>query len=295
MTGKQGAAEVEVRTFGPDAEGDIIRVVNAYIADWPYSRPVSPEVIAHWKTMGDAFQPDHLLIAYRNGEARAFLHGEKTDECFDVHILAVVPAAVDEAAQLLREVEVLARSAGSSRLVGPTWRAYRFYNGYVLGHEPYHPHWERDATDAFVRSGWRLSHASVLMSADLSREVTMEPPPEGYVLAEAKPPWEFAARMFRFAATSGGREVATCTGRLFAELEGPVGQLGFVGTDETHRGRGLARRLVGMSLRKLREWGAAECILATGLDNVPALRAYENAGFDRRYNLNEWSKDLTEN
>lgn len=89
----------------------------------------------------------------------------------------------------------------------------------------------------------------------------------------------------RFAATFDGREVATCTGRLFEELAapggGPVGQLGLVGTDEAHRGRRLARSLVELSLQRLREWGASECILATGLDNIPALRTYENAGFER--------------
>jgi ribosomal protein S18 acetylase RimI-like enzyme len=135
-----------------------------------------------------------------------------------------------------------------------------------------------------------------MMVADLSREITIGPNPGGYTLDEAKADWEFAAKMFRFTATYDGEEVASCTGRLFEDLAapggGPVGQLGFVGTDEAHRGRGLARSLVKLSLQRLREWRASECILTTGLENTPALRAYENAGFERRYNLNKWSKDL---
>ena len=247
--------------------------------------------------MGDSFQPHHVLVAYRDGILRAFVHGEQTDEWFDIHLLAAAPGAVCEAVHLLREIEPMAEAAGSPRIVGPTWRAFPFYNGYVLGHEPYHPHWERDATEAYVRAGWSLSYASVMMVADLSHEITIALCPEGYALAEAAADPEFCARMFRFAATLDGAEVATCTGRLFEGLEAPgggsVGQLGFVGTEEVHRGRGLARSLVVLSLQRLREWGASECILATGLDNTPALRAYEAAGFQRRYNLNQWSKDLT--
>ena len=47
-----------------------------------------------------------------------------------------------------------------------------------------------------------------------------------------------------------------------------------------------------LCLKRLQEWGAAEALIATGLDNYPALRSYERAGFVRRYNINEWSKDL---
>ena len=71
-----------------------------------------------------------------------------------------------------------------------------------------------------------------------------------------------------------------------------MGQIGHVGTDAEHRGKGLSRVMVQMCLMRLREWGASEALIATGLDNFPALRSYENAGFERRYNTNEWSKTL---
>ncbi|HUW58647.1 MAG TPA: GNAT family N-acetyltransferase [Planctomycetota bacterium] len=288
---------IEIRTFSDDMTCDIVRIVNAYTAGWPYSRPIGPDLVEYWKTLGDDFQPGNVLVALQGGEPRAFLHGERTKEQLDVHVLAAVPGAVEQAARLLEKAEERARAAGVPRLCGPTWRAWHFYNSYVLGHEAYHPHWERDATAAYVRRGFRISHPSVLMVAGLWKEVAAGDTPPGYEIDEAEPPTEFAARMFRYAATFEGKEVATCTGRLFAELSapggGPVGQLGFVGTDEDHRGRGLAQALVRASLVHLKNWGASECILATGLDNVPALRAYEKAGFERRYNLNEWSKDLT--
>jgi ribosomal protein S18 acetylase RimI-like enzyme len=54
----------------------------------------------------------------------------------------------------------------------------------------------------------------------------------------------------------------------------------------------LARIMSQMCLRDLQAMGASEVLIATGLDNQPALRAYEKAGFKRRYNINEWSKSL---
>ena len=73
---------------------------------------------------------------------------------------------------------------------------------------------------------------------------------------------------------------------------GPVGQIGNVSTEADHRGRGLARIMVKKCLQDLREMGAAETLIATSLDNFPALKSYENAGFERRYNINHWVKNL---
>ena len=50
--------------------------------------------------------------------------------------------------------------------------------------------------------------------------------------------------------------------------------------------------MVKLCLRRLAEMGAEEVLISTGLNNPPALRAYENAGFRRRHSINEWSKDL---
>jgi ribosomal protein S18 acetylase RimI-like enzyme len=91
-------------------------------------------------------------------------------------------------------------------------------------------------------------------------------------------------------------EVAHCLGRHFEGLPAPdggsVGQLGSVGTDERHRNRGLATHLVLRSLQHLRDRGASECLIVTEFENGPALRAYENAEFERRFSLNLWSKDF---
>jgi len=45
-------------------------------------------------------------------------------------------------------------------------------------------------------------------------------------------------------------------------------------------------------LQQFHEWGAAEALIATQFSNTLALRAYERAGFERRHNINEWTKKI---
>ena len=45
------------------------------------------------------------------------------------------------------------------------------------------------------------------------------------------------------------------------------------------RGRGLARKLLGLHLRRLAGLGARTVFLEVGEDNVPAIRLYRRAGF----------------
>jgi GNAT superfamily N-acetyltransferase len=208
-----------------------------------------------------------------------------------------MPGAVEDAVILLERIEQEARLAGAARLCGPCWRAGSFYGGYLLGSEPYHPHWAIDGTAAYVQAGWRISHPAVLLRMSLYTTLDQRPLPDTYRIEEVDAPAEFDARTMRVLATLGGEEAATCTARIFPNLRGAhggtVGQIGYVGTAESHRGKGLAKALVSHSLRRLHDWGASEALIATGLDNEPALRAYEAVGFQRFANLNEWSKALS--
>ena len=287
---------IEIRPFGPETEADAVHLINAYIAGWPYTRPIDAELLAHWKSLGESYQPGNMLIAYRGGAARCFLHGERENDHHFAHILAVAPGAIEEGAALLKQVEEQARRNGVRRICGPTCRSGRFYGGYILGLEPYHPHWAADVTDAFVQAGYAISQSEALMVADLTDLVAPREMPAGYEIAEGNAEPEFLANVFRFTAVHGGAEVATCGGRLYPRLParggGPTGQLGFVGADEQHRGKGLATALVTHSLKRLQEWGAPAALISTGLENTPALRAYERAGFRRRHHLAEWSKAL---
>jgi len=288
---------LELRPFGPATEGDAVHLINAYTAGWPYCRPVGDELLAHWRTLRGSFQPENMLVAYRDGLPRAFLHGEAAGKQHFAHLLAMAPGAVEEGVWLLGQAEVRARAAGVGRLCGPTCQSGRFYGGYLLGLEPYHPHWASDGTEAFVRAGFSISQSEVLMAADLSHGAAHAQVPLDYAIVEADADPEFEARPFRLAAVSGGREVATCGGRLYPHLRAPaggvIGQLGPVRSEEAHRGRGLATALVKLALKHLCQWGASEALISTGLDNAPALRAYERAGFKRRHSLTEWSKPIT--
>lgn len=285
----------DIRPFSPPLEAELLLLVNTYTRGWPYTRPIDAELLAHWPSLGPRYQPQNLLLAYRDGSPLAFAHGESRGGEFFVHLLALTPGAIDDGVALLGEVERRARAAGDRRICGPTCTSGAFYGGYLLGLEPYHPHWATEATEAFVQAGFAMSQSEAFMIADSALEPPMFAAPADYELVDAAADPEFKARVFRLVALAQGREVATCGGRLYPELRtagAPVGQLGFVGTEKAHRGRGLATALVSRSLRRLREWGAGQALISTGLENAPALRTYEKAGFRRKHNLNEWSKAL---
>ncbi len=292
----EGESRLAIEPFSAETERDAMSIINAYVTGWPYSRPVDSDLVAHWKTLGAIYQPANILVVYRDGAPRALLHGERDGKQHNIHLLAMFPGAVSEGVWLLKEVEKECRREGVERLSGPFHRSGLFYGGYVCGREPYHPHWATDATDAYVRAGFRISHPAVIMITDLGRTIESEKAPGGYEILEGGAEPEFKARVFRYLAQHEGKEVATSVARLYPDLKAPgggtVGQIGFVGTIDAHRGKGLARILVKHCLERLKEWGASEALIATGFDNHPALKAYEKAGFQRRYNINEWSKKL---
>lgn len=293
-SGSDGGEGLEIRQFSRETEGDAVGLVNEYIASWPYTRPVDAQLIEHWKTLGERYQPNNMLVAYRGGAARCFLHGEREGDQHFVHLLALAAGAVEDGVALLQQVEEQARSGGVRRVCGPTCTSGMFYGGYILGLEPYHPHWAAEATEAFVQAGFAISQSDTLMVADMAQPVAPATVPTGYAIEDGRADAEFGARAFRLVALFDGEEVATCGGRAYPKLRShagrPIGQLGFVGTDEPHRGRGLATALVTRSIERLREWGAGLALISTGLENTPALRAYERAGFRRKHLVTEWSK-----
>ncbi len=290
------ANDLSVKPFSSETEADALKVMNTYLRGWPYTRPIDAALVAHWKTL-PYFQPDNFHVAYRGETPRAVLHGEfRVPEKSFIHLLAVVPGAAEDAALLLREFEEKARAAGSKRLVGPNWLSNVFYAGYVLGLEPFHPHWAAEATEAYVRAGFRIFYAGVILIRNLHDDVSLEECPAGYEIVDVDRPPEFDARAFGLHALKDGQKAAHCYARLYPHLMsprgGPIGQIGNVTTDAAHRGKGLARVMTLMCLHRLRAWGASEALIATGLENYPALHVYERTGYKRRYNINEWSKDL---
>lgn len=289
-------AQVIIREFGPETEADALALINAYIESWPYCRPIDRSLLAYWRTLGEILQPRHMLLAYVDGMPRAFLHGEVRPRNGFIHLLATAPGAVGEGMRLVEEFEARVAATGKRELSGPSWSAALFYAGYILGREPCQPHWATETTQVFVRCGYRVGTPAVLMKADLSREVELEPLPAGYLLDEVAFPPEFDAQPFCYIARYLGEQVALAGARLYPHLTAPgggiIGQVGHVNTQEMHRGKGLARILTKHCLHRLREMGAAESLLATSLDNFPALAAYERAGFKRWELMPVWSKAM---
>ena len=101
-----------------------------------------------------AFQKENLLVGYDTGSPIAALHGETSDADL-VHLLAVLPGKASHAAELLKFFESKIRGEGYTKIIGPHSGSQHVYGGYILGSEPYHPHWGVDATEAYVRAGWR--------------------------------------------------------------------------------------------------------------------------------------------
>ena len=59
-------------------------------------------------------------------------------------------------------------------------------------------------------------------------------------------------------------------------------------TRSSHRGQGIASRLVHMAVTKMIAAGADEIALETEVDNIPSLRIYENLGFLRMKRLHRY-------
>jgi ribosomal protein S18 acetylase RimI-like enzyme len=166
----------------------------------------------------------------------------------------------------------------------------------VIGLEPYLPSWGTGAIESFVRAGYRMGPSDVVLVRDLSEPVQQDPMPDGYEIVEVEPAPEYDADVFGYHALRHGRKAAHCYARCYPHLLSPsgqaIGQIGNVTTEPEHRNRGLARTMVQMSLARLAEKGAGEALIATGLENGPALHAYERTGYRRRYLITEWMKDL---
>jgi len=287
---------LEIRAFSDETKQDAVGVINAYLAGWPYTRMVDDTLIAYWKTL-DRFQPENVWVAYRSGQPCAFLHGEvEQGKQVNIHLLAMIPQALEQGLQLLQRIENKAHENGITHLIGPYSRASCFYGGYILGYEPYHPHWAAEATEAYVRAGFRISHPGVLMVMDVRQDIAVGALHPDYDIVEAPDRNEFDARAFGYHALYRGEKVAHCYARLYPNLKTPgdatVGQIGNVATDQAHRRKGLASLMSRMCLKQLQKWGAGEVLVGTGLDSTSAIRTYEKIGFCRRYNINEWSKGL---
>lgn len=59
-------------------------------------------------------------------------------------------------------------------------------------------------------------------------------------------------------------------------------------TRSSHRGQGIASRLVHMAVTAMITAGANEIALETEVDNIPSLRIYENLGFLRTKRLHRY-------
>jgi len=70
---------------------------------------------------------------------------------------------------------------------------------------------------------------------------------------------------------------------------GPMrGYIAMLATEQQHRGKGIASKLVRMAIDKMIAQDADEIALETESDNVPSLKIYENLGFIRSKRLHRY-------
>ena len=286
------------RLFSEKTQNDAISVVNSYFAGWPYARPLDRKILENWRHLDrDGTQPEHMLLAYRDGLPSAFLHGQRTGS--DEHrivLLAVKPGCVEDAVALLAQLEESSRGDGVTHIYGPGRWTDRFYCAYLVESE--HPHWAIEGTEAYMRAGFDLILPKVLMVREMTpdEKVIVDPLPEGYeyvpqIVSEG--PDHITLRYY---VDFGGEEVGHCLASLSPLVIGPtggrVGHLRAVEVSESHRNKGLARILAQACLRELHERGVTDALVSTGLRHLPAVKAYEGAGFRRRHYLFAWMKEL---
>ena len=245
--------EIIIEKFDASRIDDVVLVINDYISSWPYCRPVDSKLLERWMSF-ENLQPENMLIAYNDGIPKAFLHGYQDSNQFNIFLLALTTNADIEADFLLAEIEEKAMLRNVNKIYGPTWGGSRFYGGYILGCEPYHPHWAVDATNAYVRAGFRISHPAVILVRYAQTPVFARSLSGEYQMKEVDAPAEFGASTCRYIAVFNNQEIATCTARIYHLLKDtngmPVSQIGYVGTNAEHQGKGIAKTLVTLSISK---------------------------------------------
>ncbi|EME42605.1 GNAT family acetyltransferase like protein [Dothistroma septosporum NZE10] len=85
----------------------------------------------------------------------------------------------------------------------------------------------------------------------------------------------------------------TLVGVIVCKLEphrgGPMrGYIAMLATQQEHRGRGIAGKLVRLAVDAMKSQDADEIALETEVDNIPSLRIYEKLGFIRTKRLHRY-------
>ena len=159
----------------------LLAVANAHFSGWPYTRRLDTDLVASWSN-SQGYAGCRFLLAQTRDKPAAFLHGELREDVAIVHLLAVADHERQAAVDLLAELESLAKERGIGRLIGPHGPTIEYYGGYVLGFNPYHPHWATDATDAYLLAGCDVTGAGYILSLPLDDAGPDLGLPKGYEL-----------------------------------------------------------------------------------------------------------------
>jgi ribosomal protein S18 acetylase RimI-like enzyme len=274
----------------------LLEVANAHFSGWPYTRRLDKNLVNSWDS-AYGYADCCFLLAQGNNKPVAFLHGELRQDVAIVHLLAVADGERQAAVDLLAEFESLAKERAIGRLIGPHGPTISYYGGYVLGYNPYHPHWAMVATDAYLLAGCEVTGAGCILTMPLEARGPDFGLPKGYEMRTESVEEERATSTYKFSVVHDDRVVGYSFASYCAELPalegGSIGHVKYVETDPEHRNKGLGRAMVSASLKAFQRHGASEAILVTSFDNAAALRTYEHVGFRRRHLILGVSKQLS--
>jgi hypothetical protein len=141
----------------------LLEMANAYFLGWPYTRRLDTDLVNSWD-IAYGYADCCFLLAQAHNKPVAFLHGELRQDLAIVHLLAVADGERQAAVDLLAEFESIAKERAIGRMVGPHGPTISYYGGYVLGFNPYHPHWAMVATDAYLLAGCEVTGAGCILT-----------------------------------------------------------------------------------------------------------------------------------
>lgn len=136
---------------------------------------------------------------------------------------------------------------------------------------------------------WRSSRGVVVHLDDVDSEQAIRS------FLEQNGGMSFVAREPAAARADGnqtGRRAGRLVGTLLCGTDGRRGYLHHLAVAETHRGRGIARRLVEAACGVLRERGLSRCHVMVISDNTSGREFWRRVGFRPRENILLMSRDL---
>lgn len=291
--------------FNPGLADGLVALYNSEGAFSPFIAHLTPKLFERRIAAKALFQPDGVFIATAGSKVTGAIftafcpNSDKSALDFakgsidGFFFSEQKPAAGDE---LLKAALAHLRSRGARCVVGwATENEYPFWRDLYCGSEPLAHAAAHHVHSALLRAGFVKSQHSVALLAKIAASEL--PPVTNYAIRSRPAPRE------TFWDRNSWLDLWPM--QLEAELDSvPAGRLGWcalpatsrrrgvrtagiysVFVNEPFRRRGVASALIARCFDDAKRDGAEEILIATGIDNHPAIRAYQKFGFSEVFQM----------